>query len=372
MGFSVCPIPSPFSTTPPPPQLPGALWANSQSRGFPTPFHPFRCSVLPFRCSAPPFSCSASPFCCSAPPFQRSASQAEEGTEQLHRAVHLKPKGRAGTFWVMSGKQLNRLINRQEGYQQGGIFNEADFQRAGGLSVLYHTEGSSPLARAVGSPWHKFLIYPPAPYSHRTSKVEGNAAALAAGCVSHCSLEQRRNTKPCQTEPPFFSLSLFLFKTSCNSSPSSDPAPSAAKSSSFGVIYSTSASEFFLSQGNSGVWRFSHRRRAPGQQDAERCPSLLQAGARRSKRPGKEGTGCRHWCTGPAAFLPSGRATLCSGRSLAGSHRGAGQPLCPLFGKSHRPHVGTWVTIWILAAAAARAGYCLPCASLYFCPLPSP
>lgn len=83
-----------------------------------------------------------------------------------------------------------------------------------GLSVFYHAEGCSCLHRDIRNPWKKFLHYPPAPYSCQTSKLGGNVAAPAAGRVSHHSLEQRRNTKQCQTEPPLLSpLSLSLLKT---------------------------------------------------------------------------------------------------------------------------------------------------------------
>lgn len=83
--------------------------------------------------------------------------------------------------------------------------------RLGGLWVLYHAEGSSRLHRAVCSPWGRFLQFPPAPYSHPTSKVGGKVAAPAAGCASRHSLEQTRNTKQHQTEPSFFPPFPYLF-----------------------------------------------------------------------------------------------------------------------------------------------------------------
>lgn len=104
----------PHSQPFPPPAAWGPL-GYSQSRGSLMPFHPF--------------CYSASPFCCS-------ASQEEEGTGRHPCTLHLKPKGRAGVFSVMSGKQLNRLINQQEGYQQDGVFNEAGFQQVGAVGVL--------------------------------------------------------------------------------------------------------------------------------------------------------------------------------------------------------------------------------------------
>lgn len=83
--------------------------------------------------------------------------------------------------------------------------------RLGGLWVLYHAEGSSRLHGAVRSPWGRFLQFPPAPYSHPTSKVGGKVAAPAAGCASRHSLEQTRNTKQHQTEPSFFPPFPYLF-----------------------------------------------------------------------------------------------------------------------------------------------------------------
>lgn len=106
----------------------GWIFSLPHSQPFPPPaawgplgYSQSRSSLMPFH----PFCYSASPFCCS-------ASQEEEGTGRHPCTLHLKPKGRAGVFSVMSGKQLNRLINQQEGYQQDGVFNKAGFQQAGG------------------------------------------------------------------------------------------------------------------------------------------------------------------------------------------------------------------------------------------------
>lgn len=61
--------------------------------------------------------------------------------------------------------------------------------RLGGCWCFTPWRAAARLHGAVCSPWHKFLHFLPAPYSLLTSKVDGNVAAPAAGCVSHCSLE---------------------------------------------------------------------------------------------------------------------------------------------------------------------------------------
>lgn len=96
------------------------------------------------------------------------------------------------------------------------------------------------------SPWNKFLHFLPSPFSHLASKGDGNAMALAAAAflITHWSRETQISAQ----------LRPFLFPFPLNTSCSPSPFPGPVKPSSFGVIYTTSASEQFLSQ---GLRRFS-------------------------------------------------------------------------------------------------------------------
>ena len=264
---------------------------------------------------------------------------------------------------MMSGKQLNRLISRQEGYQQDGIFNEAGFQLAGGLSVLYHTEGSSLPTRAVGSPWHKFLLFPPAPYSRLTSKVDGNAAAPATGCVSHRSLEQRRNTKQCQTEPAFFSLSLlFLLKTPVTLLPPLTQLPLQRNDPPLGSFTPSlpPSSSFPRKTPGSGGFPIDAELLGSGVLSAALVSCRWELGEANNlgRRAPGAGAGVLAWPHPCQANKPRSAKV----RARLDRIGKQGSPFAPVC--THCPRAGTQVMIWILAAAAARAGYCLPCARL--------
>lgn len=153
------------------------------------------------------------------------------------------------------------------------------------------------------SPWSKFLHFLPAPFSHLASNVGGNALALAAAAflITHWSRETQTSAQLSPLSFPFPFENLLYFSL---------PWPS--ETSSFRVIHIISAPEQFLSQGNPGLRGVSSTSRMLS-------PVLLQVGAQRSKRPGKEGTGCQPWCIGPAVSLLGGRATPCSGESPSGT-----------------------------------------------------
>lgn len=241
--------------------------------------------------------------------------------------------------------------------------------RLGGLLVCHHMEGSSHLHGAICSPWHKFRRSLPAPYSPRTSGVDGNVAAPAAGCISHCSLKQRRKTRHCQTEPPFFSLPLFLLKPPLslltqfplqrNPPPLGSFTPSLPLSSSF--PRETSGSGLFpvnpqlLGSRMLSAALLSCRRELGKADDVGRRAPGAGAGVLARPHPGQadepRSAQVGAW---PDHVWERGSPFACAWKDPASPRWHPGDDLG--FGSSSRPR-------WLLPAW---------CQTRYFCPLPSP
>lgn len=245
--------------------------------------------------------------------------------------------------------------------------------------MCHHVEGSSRLHGAIRSPWHKFRRSLPAPYSPRTSGVDGNVAAPAAGCISHCSLKQRRNTRHCQTEPPFFPLPLFLLKPPVSLLPSltqlprqQNPPPLGSFTPSLPLSSSfprgTSGSGLFpvdaqlLGSGMLSTALLSCRRELGEADDLGRRAPGAGAGVLARPHPGQADEPCSAQVGGGSLL-----------RSLAGPCLGAGQP--PFACAWKDPASPGWHPGDDLGfGSSSRPRWLLPawCQTRDFCPLPSP